>query len=197
MRNYFLILGDSAYPGSSADSKERTITHFQILLVTAFREFGNIITDDSIQSARKRFRSEIVDSIQSFSKRTSLRNLKEVAKFTSNHQLGQVYDHFQLAIYKCQMKSVGGLGENNPNGVGTTHGSASFWENDEIDGKLEQRITRATFGLFLADIASWARDETLVKSVGFLERVERVAVDHELIDRCVAPISPPSCPIYY
>lgn len=183
MRNYFLILGDSAYPGSSADSKERTITHFQILLVTAFREFGNIITDDSIQSARKKFRSEIVDSIQSFSKRTSLRNLKEVAKFTSNHQLGQVYDHFQLAIYKCQMKSVGGLGENNPNGVGTTHGSASFWENDEIDGKLEQRITRATFGLFLADIASWARDETLVKSVGFLERVERVAVDHELIDR--------------
>jgi len=183
MRNYFLILGDSAHPGSSADSKERTITHFQILLVTAFREFGNIITDDSIQSARKKFRSEIVDSIQSFSKRTSLRNLKEVAKFTSNHQLGQVYDHFQLAIYKCQMKSVGGLGENNPNGVGTTHGSASFWENDEIDGKLEQRITRATFGLFLADIASWARDETLVKSVGFLERVERVAVDHELIDR--------------
>ncbi|PLW14373.1 hypothetical protein PCASD_19392 [Puccinia coronata f. sp. avenae] len=183
MRNYFLILGNSAYPDSSANSKERTITHFQILLVTAFREFGNIITDDSIQSARKKFRSEVVDSIQTFSKRTSLRNLKEVGKLTSSHQLGQVYDHFQLAIYKCQMKCVGGLGENNPNGVGTSHGVASFWENDEIDGKLEQRITRATFGLFLADIASWARDETLVKSVGFLERVERVVVDHELIDR--------------
>ncbi|OAV99947.1 hypothetical protein PTTG_01439 [Puccinia triticina 1-1 BBBD Race 1] len=183
MRNYFMTLGDSAYPDSSANSKERTITQFQILLVTAFREFGNIITDDSIQSARKKFRSEVVDSIQSFSKRTSLRNLKEVGKFTSGHQLGLVYDHFQLAIYKCQMKSVGGLGENNPNGVGTSHGVASFWENDEIDGKLEQRITRATFGLFLADIASWARDETLVKSVGFLERVERVAVDHEMIDR--------------
>ncbi|KAI7943664.1 hypothetical protein MJO28_011192 [Puccinia striiformis f. sp. tritici] len=183
MRNYFLTLGDSAYPDSSANSKERTITHFQILLVTAFREFGNIITDDSIQSARKKFRSSVVDSIQSFSKRTSLRNLKEVAKFTSTQQLGQVYDHFQLAIYKCQMKSVGGFGENNPNGVGTANGVASFWENDEIDGKLEQRITRATFGLFLSDIATWARDETLVKSVGFLERVERVAVDHELIDR--------------
>ncbi|POW02959.1 hypothetical protein PSTT_11408 [Puccinia striiformis] len=157
MRNYFLTLGDSAYPDSSANSKERTITHFQILLVTAFREFGNIITDDSIQSARKKFRSSVVDSIQSFSKRTSLRNLKEVA--------------------------MGGFGENNPNGVGTANGVASFWENDEIDGKLEQRITRATFGLFLSDIATWARDETLVKSVGFLERVERVAVDHELIDR--------------
>ncbi|EFP78070.2 uncharacterized protein PGTG_04026 [Puccinia graminis f. sp. tritici CRL 75-36-700-3] len=183
MRNYFLTLGDSAYPDSAANSKERTITNFQILLVTAFREFGNIITDDSIQSARKKFRGEVVDSIQSFSKRTSLRNLKEVGKFKSAHQLGLVYDHFQLAIYKCQMKSIGGLGENNPNGVGTSHGVASFWENDEIDGKLEQRITRATFALFLADIASWARDETLVKSVGFLERVERVAVDHELIDR--------------
>lgn len=183
MRNYFLSLGDSAYPNSPPDSKAHSITHFQVLLVTAFREFGNIITDDSIQSARKKFRAEVVDSIQSFSKRTSLRNLKDVGKFTSSDQLGQVYDHFQLAIYKCQIKLAGGVGENNPNGVGSNHGIASFWENDEVDGKIEQRITRATFGLFLADVASWARDETLVKSVGFLERVERVAVDHELIDR--------------
>lgn len=121
-------------------------------------------------------------SIENFSKRTSLRNLKDVGKLTAE-ELGKIYDHYQLAIYKCQAKLSGN--EGNPNGVGIGDGVASFWENDESDGKLEQRITRATFGIFLADVTSWARDETLVKSVGFLERVERVPVDHELIDRLV------------
>ncbi|KAG0142208.1 hypothetical protein CROQUDRAFT_662847 [Cronartium quercuum f. sp. fusiforme G11] len=181
IRAYFNTLGDSAYPNSPADSKEHAITHFQILLVTAFREFGNIITDESIQSTRKKFRNEVVHSIENFSKRTSLRNLKDVGTITAT-DLGKVYDHYQLAIYKCQAKLCTG-NDANPNGVGSGDGVASFWENDEVDGKLEQRITRATFGIFLADVASWARDETLVKSVGFLERVERVPVDHELIDR--------------
>ncbi|EGG09085.1 uncharacterized protein MELLADRAFT_77188 [Melampsora larici-populina 98AG31] len=181
IRAYFASLGDSAYPSSPVNSKEHAITHFQILLVTAFREFGNIITDDSIQAIRKKYRNEVVHSIENFSKRTSLRNLKDGGRL-STEELGKIYDHYQLAIYKCQAKLSTG-NDANPNGVGAGDGLASFWENDEIDGKLEQRITRATFGIFLADVASWARDETLVKSVGFLERVERVAVDHELIDR--------------
>lgn len=183
IRAYFNTLGDSAYPNSPVNSKEHAITHFQILLVTAFREFGNIITDETIQSIRKKFRNEVVHSIENFSKRTSLRNLKDVGEITAA-DLGKIYDHYQLAIYKCQAKLCTG-NDDNPNGVGTGDGLASFWENDEVDGKLEQRITRATFGIFLADVASWARDETLVKSVGFLERVEKVPVDHELVDRFV------------
>ncbi|KAH9812374.1 hypothetical protein DFH28DRAFT_1061793 [Melampsora americana] len=181
IRAYFSSLGDSAYPSSPENSKERAVTHFQILLVTAFREFGNVITDDSIQAIRKKYRNEVVHSIENFSKRTSLRNLKDAGRLAPE-DLGKIYDHYQLAIYKCQAKLSTG-NDANPNGVGAGDGLASFWENDEIDGKLEQRITRATFGIFLGDVASWARDETLVKSVGFLERVERVAVDHELIDR--------------
>ncbi|CAH7685043.1 rab-GTPase-TBC domain-containing protein [Phakopsora pachyrhizi] len=182
MREYFNTLGNSAYPESPPNSKEHQITNFQILLVTAFREFGNIITDESIQSIRKKFRSEVVESIETFSKRTSLRNLKDVGRMTPI-QLGQIYDHFQLAIYKCQINLSGQVEGGNINKTDDGNGVASFWENDAEDGKLEQRITRATFGIFLADVTSWARDETLVKSVGFLERIERVPVDHELIDR--------------
>ncbi|MBW0492038.1 hypothetical protein O181_031753 [Austropuccinia psidii MF-1] len=182
MRTYFYSLGDSAYPNAPENSKERSITHFQILLVTAFREFGNIITDSSIESIRKKLRGGVVESIESFSKRTSLRNLKEVGKM-STAQLSQVYDHFQLAIFRCQALLAGNAADITSNSIDRINEVVSFWENDEIDGKLEQRITRATFSLFMGDITSWARDETLVKSVGFLERIERVAIDHELIDK--------------
>lgn len=43
-------------------------------------------------------------------------------------------------------------------------------------------MNRKTFGIFMAGIASWARDEKTVRN-GFHEHIEREPVDHELIDR--------------
>jgi hypothetical protein len=48
--------------------------------------------------------------------------------------------------------------------------------------KAEVRIDRETFGIFMAGVATWARDETLVKN-GFHEHIERSPVDHDFIDR--------------
>lgn len=48
--------------------------------------------------------------------------------------------------------------------------------------KVEERIDRRAFGMMVADVATWARDETLVKN-GFHEHIDRKPADHELIDR--------------
>src|SRR6266436_2652734 len=66
MRDYFSSLGDSAHPNSS-DPRARAITKFQELLLVSFREFA-VITEETIFSERRRFRNEIISSIESFSK---------------------------------------------------------------------------------------------------------------------------------
>ncbi|KAJ6568400.1 rab-GTPase-TBC domain-containing protein [Mycena vulgaris] len=94
MRDYFASLGDSAHP-NSPDPRARAITRFQELLLVSFREFS-VITDEMILSERRRFRSEIIHSIESFSKRSAIRNLKSLGRF-SKEQAGLVYD----ALYKA------------------------------------------------------------------------------------------------
>ena len=94
MRDYFASLGDSAHPNSS-DPRARAITRFQELLLVSFREFS-VITDELILSERRRFRGEIVQSIQSFAKRAVIRNLRSLGRF-GKEEAGLVYD----ALYKA------------------------------------------------------------------------------------------------
>jgi hypothetical protein len=88
MRSYFATIGDSAHP-DHPDARVRAITNFQELLVVAFREFS-IITEDTIVSERKKFRAQIADEIESFSKRAAVRNLKTNGKFTKD-QISIIY----------------------------------------------------------------------------------------------------------
>lgn len=170
MRNYFSSLGDSAYPNSD-DPRMRAITKFQSLLVTAFREFG-IITEETVNSERKRFRAEVVESIENFAKRAAIRNLKEPGRFDKN-QLGMVFDHFQFAYLKSKDVTGASHGDlvEKAKAAGGSQGASRGYEADGTD-KPELRIDRKAFGIFLSDIASWARDETVVKN-GFVERVHR------------------------
>ena len=95
MRKYFTSLGDSAYPNST-DPRTRAITRFQELLLVSFREFS-VVTDETIQTERKKFRSEIVTSIESFSKRAAVRSLKRLGPF-NKEQVGLIYDALFKAI---------------------------------------------------------------------------------------------------
>src|ERR1700685_4463215 len=97
MRDYFSSLGESAHPQSS-DPRARAITRFQELLLISFREFA-VITDETILSERRRFRSEIIHSIESFSKRSAVRNLKSLERFTKE-QAGMIYDALYISLYK-------------------------------------------------------------------------------------------------
>lgn len=185
MRNYFATLGDSAHP-SHSDPRVRAITNFQELLVVAFREF-NVITDDTIHSERRRFRAIIADEIESFSKRAAVRNLKTCARF-SREQVGMIYDKFFGAVV-ANPGNMSSSATGTPTTGGATSPSMPFTPGSAQDsaGKLETRIDLQTFKLFLSEIATWARDETVVANA-FSQRVTRRVAEHELVERWVSSV---------
>ncbi|KAJ6485541.1 hypothetical protein C8R45DRAFT_1053655 [Mycena sanguinolenta] len=168
MRDYFASLGDSAHP-NSPDPRARAITRFQELLLVSFREFS-VITDDMILSERRRFRSEIIHSIESFSKRSAIRNLKSLGRF-SKEQAGLIYD----ALYKAMCIIPPPPDAPPPPSLVAT-GDVGTEE------KPETRIQLRTFQFFLSEIATWARDERIVSN-GFQRRIDREIAEHEFIDR--------------
>lgn len=95
LKNYFQTLDHSAHP-DSADIRYRQITKFQELLVVAFKEFS-IITDSMVDQQRSKYRKDILHNIESFAKRTQLRNLPQVRNLTPDN-LSNIYDLFYLCI---------------------------------------------------------------------------------------------------
>lgn len=175
MRNYFATIGDSAHP-NHPDPRVRAITNFQELLVVAFREF-NVIGDDTIQAERKRLRAIISDEIEKFSKRAAVRNLKAVGSF-DKEQVGIIYDHYFAAV--CSPESNGGgSGEATPK-----PGDQFAPPRIQVDaqGRVETRIDLKTFKVFLSEIVTWGREETVTTNA-FMQRTARRVADHELIDR--------------
>ncbi|KAF7983686.1 hypothetical protein HWV62_19599 [Athelia sp. TMB] len=168
MRDYFASLGDSAHP-TSTDPRARAITRFQELLLVSFREFATI-TDESILSERRRFRADIIHSIESFSKRSAVRNLKSLERFTKD-QAGLIYD----ALYKAMYLEP-------PPAVAITAPPQLFTTSGENEERPETRIGLKTFQCFLSEVATWARDETIVLN-GFQQRIDRKIAEHEFIDR--------------
>ncbi|EPQ56670.1 TBC-domain-containing protein [Gloeophyllum trabeum ATCC 11539] len=166
MRSYFSSLGQSAHP-HSPDPRARAITRFQELLLVSFREFS-IITDDTIYSERKKFRNEIVFSIESFSKRAAIRNLKTLERFTKE-QAGLIYDALYRAM--CIIPPPAEVARPAPTLI-----------SDGNEEKPETRIGLRTFRVFLSEIATWARDEKIIIN-GFQQRVDREVAEHEFIDR--------------
>lgn len=173
IKNYFRTLGDSAHP-ESRNPRHRQITNFQELLVVAFREFG-VIGDETIASERRRFRQEIVEEIELFAKRSAVRNLKDLKRF-SKDQAGLIYDQVVEAIYRTRHAPT-------PDGAHMITPSAS--DKSLVGGAQdykEMRIDFATFRYFLAEVATWARDEYVVSN-GFQERIERKVPENEIIAR--------------
>ncbi|KAG2011298.1 GTPase activating protein [Coprinopsis cinerea AmutBmut pab1-1] len=155
MRDYFASLGESAHP-TSEDPRARAITNFQELLLVSFREFS-VITDETIQSERRRYRSEIIHSIESFSKRSAIRNLKSFGRF-SKEQVGFIYD----ALYKAMCLV--------PPPPAAAPPPTLFTTGEGNEAKPETRIELRTFRQFLSEIATWARDEKIVMN-GFQDLV--------------------------
>ncbi|KAI5121866.1 hypothetical protein M0805_001074 [Coniferiporia weirii] len=168
MRVYFASLGESAHP-ESTDPRTRSITRFQELLLVSFREFS-VITDETIQSERRKFRGEVVQSLEAFAKRSALRSLRRSGRFDKG-QLGLIYDALFKAI--CVIPAV--VDDNAP-AVLLPLGMS------EEQQRQETRIGLRTFRLFLSEICTWARDDKVISN-GFQERVDREVAEHEIIDR--------------
>ena len=149
MRDYFSSLGDSAHP-ESPDPRARAITRFQELLLVSFREFA-VITDDTIQGERRKFRGEVIHSIESFSKRAAIRNLKSLERF-SKDQAGLIYD----ALFKAICIE--------PPPATALPTPALLTTKDWQEERPETRIGLKTFKVFLSEIATWARVEKIVSN---------------------------------
>lgn len=103
LKSYFTRLGESAHP-LSANPKHRAITNFQALMVVAFKEFDGI-TQQTISEQRAKLKGAVMENIESFAKRTSIRNLGPESKKLSPNDLGFLYDRFYAVLYERQQRA--------------------------------------------------------------------------------------------
>ena len=103
LKSYFARLGESAHP-KSENPKHRAITNFQALMVVAFKEFDGI-TQHTISEQRSKHKAAVLDNIESFAKRTSIRNLGPESKKLSTNDLGFLYDRFYTVLYERQQRA--------------------------------------------------------------------------------------------
>ena len=102
LKNYFSRLDESAHPNSE-NEKYRQVTKFQELMVVAFKEFSGI-TQNTISEQRARHKDAVLDNIESFAKRTSIRNLGPDSKRLSQEDLGFLYDRFYGILYEREQR---------------------------------------------------------------------------------------------
>lgn len=102
LKSYFARLGESAHP-KSENPKHRAITNFQALMVVAFKEFDGI-TQHTISEQRSKHKHAVLANIESFAKRTSIRNLGPESKKLSATDLGFLYDRFYGILYERQQR---------------------------------------------------------------------------------------------
>ncbi|KAF8429115.1 putative GTPase activating protein [Tirmania nivea] len=100
LKHYFSTLDESAHPNSD-NEKFRAVTRFQELIVVAFKEFSGI-TQNTIAEQRAKHKDAVLASIESFAKRTQLRNLGPESKRLNPSDLGSAYDRFYKVLYEKQ-----------------------------------------------------------------------------------------------
>lgn len=104
LKNYFARLDESAHP-KSENPKLRAVTRFQELMVVAFKEFSGI-THSTITELRLKNKDAVLNNIESFAKRTAIRNLGPESKLLSTDELGAVYDRFYGVLYERQQRDL-------------------------------------------------------------------------------------------
>lgn len=102
LKSYFSRLDESAHPRSE-NPKLRAITRFQELMVVAFKEFSGI-THQTVTEQRDKHKNAVLENIENFAKRTSIRNLGPDSKRLSMDDLGVIYDRFYEVLYERQQK---------------------------------------------------------------------------------------------
>jgi hypothetical protein len=103
LKSYFSRLDESAHP-KSENPKLRAVTRFQELMVVAFKEFAGI-TQNTISEQRAKHKDAVLESIESFTKRTSIRNLGPESKKLSLNDLSFLYDQFYAVLYERQQRA--------------------------------------------------------------------------------------------
>ncbi|KAK9763293.1 GTPase activating protein (GAP), variant 2 [Basidiobolus ranarum] len=139
LKRYFTRLDDPLYP-SSKNPRAKLLTKFHELMLVAFKEFASI-NIECISELRKSHQFRIVHNIESFTKRTHIRNLIETSRF-NKEELSVVYDKF----YDIQ-----------------------FYSNKKQNENPDLKMNFWNFQKFLATITPWALLETSTESQRLLK----------------------------
>lgn len=166
LKSYFSRLDESAHP-KSENEKLRAITKFQELLVVAFKEFSGV-THNSISELRAKHKNAVLDNIESFAKRTSIRNLGPESKKLSLDDLGVVYDRFYEVLYDRQSRKKVLEDEKKRQESASRKipfRSTIVEEKDDEMGRVglgpsPSEMDYAAFREFLAATAKWAKSDT-------------------------------------
>ncbi|KAG1460472.1 hypothetical protein G6F56_005941 [Rhizopus delemar] len=152
--------------GSRNDKVQNVkLTNFGEVMLIAYREFS-LVTDEMIMDLRRQNQLKVGAGIESFTKRTAIRHLKDMAGF-SKEDVGIIYDKYFGALY---------------------------YANRESGEKIDSKMNRETFQNMLAIMTPWAKvkatnensDSVTAKTLSnnFVNRLFRVFADDgsELID---------------
>jgi hypothetical protein len=164
LKSYFSHLDESAHPRSE-NPKLRAVTRFQELMVVAFKEFAGI-TQNTISEQRAKHKDAVLENIESFTKRTSIRNLGPESKRLSVNDLGFLYDRFYAVLYERQQRAEIMQQEADKRAkAGATKAAQVgnfFTGNDSVQrgrvalGPSPTQMDYDGFREFLAGIARWA-----------------------------------------
>ncbi|KAK3666014.1 GTPase activating protein (GAP) [Elasticomyces elasticus] len=161
LKSYFARLGESAHP-KSENPKHRAITNFQALMVVAFKEFDGI-TQHTIAEQRSKHKGAIMVSIETFAKRTSIRNLGPESKKLSANDLGFLYDRFYTVLYERQQRAQTLQAENERRAKAARARATEMVIAPQVEmGRVALGAASSTtmdydaFREFLAGVARWA-----------------------------------------
>ena len=164
LKTYFSRLDESAHP-KSENEKLRAVTKFQELMVVAFKEFAGI-TQGTISEQRAKHKDAVLDNIESFAKRTSIRNLGPESKRLSLDDLGFLYDRFYGILYE-QERNMQMLREDSDKRARAGRNRATeivtgISENSNVEigrvgiGPSPELMNYDGFREFLAGVTKWA-----------------------------------------
>lgn len=165
LKTYFSRLDESAHPNSE-NEKMRAITRFQELLVVALQEFSGI-TQQTISEQRAKYKDGVLENIENFTKRTSLRNLGPDSKKLSTEDLGFLYDGFYRILYERQQRVEIAQREHARRGKSGSIRAFELVTGGMSNGTIEvgrvglgpspTQMNYDAFREFLAGIARWAQ----------------------------------------
>ncbi|KXH28030.1 TBC domain-containing protein [Colletotrichum salicis] len=166
LKGYFARLDESAHP-KSENPKLRAVTKFQELMVVAFKEFSGI-THSSITDLRLKNKDAVLSNIESFAKRTALRNLGPDSKLLAAEELSALYDRFYTILYERQQRESIIQQEKQRRAKNSRPRARDVFEpNDEHVEKGRVALGASTslmdfdaFREFLANMAKWAMSDS-------------------------------------
>ncbi|PVH93512.1 TBC-domain-containing protein [Periconia macrospinosa] len=163
LKSYFARLDESAHP-KSENPKLRAVTRFQELMVVAFKEFAGI-TQNTISEQRSKHKGAVLENIENFTKRTSIRNLGPESKKLSVNDLGFLYDRFYQVLYDREQRAEimqqeaerkAKAGRSKATEIVAGFSSGNVEKGRVALGPSPTQMDYDAFREFLASIAKWA-----------------------------------------